>query len=75
MSTQSVTLIFIDMPVVLSRIKITKALNIQFSKGIEACYYAELSGSRYLFFTEFSVLTFVNWSQFPNCGNAGFVRY
>ncbi|WEJ62983.1 RMD1 family protein [Thiomicrorhabdus lithotrophica] len=63
MSTQSVTLISIDMPDLLSRIKITKALNIQFSKGIEACYYAELSGSRYLFFTEFSVLTFVNWSH------------
>lgn len=42
MSTQSITFISIDMPSVLSRMQIATALNIQFSKGIEACYYAEL---------------------------------
>ncbi|BCN92540.1 hypothetical protein THMIRHAM_03250 [Thiomicrorhabdus immobilis] len=61
MSTQSVTLISIDMPVVLSRMQIAETLNIQLHKGIEACYYAELEENRYLFFTEFSVLTFINW--------------
>ena len=61
MSAQSVTLISIDMPVVLSRMQIATMLNVQLQKGIEACYYAELENNRYLFFTEFSVLTFVNW--------------
>lgn len=61
MSTQSITLISIDLPAVLSRRQIATTLNIQFRKGIEACYYAELDEQRYLFFTEFSVLTFVNW--------------
>lgn len=61
MSTRSVTLISIDIPIQLSRLQIAEILNIKLKKGIEACYFAELEDSRYLFFTEFSVLTFVNW--------------
>ncbi|GAB6071251.1 RMD1 family protein [Thiomicrorhabdus hydrogeniphila] len=63
MSAQSFTLISINMPVVLSRLQISETLNIKLNKGIEACYYAELEENRYLFFTEFSVLTFINWPQ------------
>ena len=61
MSTHSVQLISINMPAGLTRLQITQALSIELKRGIEACSYAELESDRYLFFTEFSVLTFVNW--------------
>lgn len=63
MSNRSVPLLSINMPVGLNRLKIMQVLSIQLSKGIEACYYAELDNDRFLFFTEFSVLTFINWSH------------
>lgn len=43
--------------------QISETLGISFSKGIEATYYAELGENRFLFFSLFDVVTFINFPR------------
>lgn len=63
MTTAKHTLLSVYLPPDLSRYEVMNKLGLQLSKGIEACFYAELDDGRLLFFTEFDVITFVDWSR------------
>ncbi|MDG6778539.1 RMD1 family protein [Thiomicrorhabdus sp. zzn3] len=63
MNSEHVNLVSIYLPPDYSRFEIMQRLGIQLKKGIEACFYVEPEDNRYLFFTEFDVITFVNWPR------------
>lgn len=56
-------LISLQLPVDLTPNQISETLQIPLKKGIESTHFAELAGQRYLFFTLFDVITFINWKR------------
>ncbi|MDD3343546.1 MAG: RMD1 family protein [Sulfurospirillaceae bacterium] len=55
-------LVSISLPTPLLRHEIEDCLNLSFKKGIEKTIYAQNNG-RYLIYTPFNVLTFINWEK------------
>ncbi|MBD3821149.1 MAG: RMD1 family protein [Thiotrichales bacterium] len=61
-----INLLSVYLPADFSHMEVADKLNIPLIKGIEASFYAEISDmapSRFLFFTQFDVITFVNWPK------------
>lgn len=63
MSIENLALLSVYLPGDFSPLEISHALDIPFKKGIEASHYAEMDAQRFLFFSQFDVITFVNWSR------------
>lgn len=63
MKAQNFELVSVYLPPDYSIKEIAEKLGVNFTKGIEATYYASFDQERWLFFCQFDVLTFFNWSQ------------
>lgn len=65
-TSSELNLLSVYLPADLSHHKVAEKLNMPLKKGIEASFYAEIieeESHRFLFFTQFDVITFINWSK------------